>query len=135
MMMIIKIKKINRKINKLPTMMKQIKNKVTHLSSLPLIFYNLDINVSDSDPVIAQLAYGVLLLSLVAFFCLINIVGYILAYYFVQKGNYEVKYPKFAKLIKYYKKTTLVFLTIEIILCLICLGILIFYSYLIILYK
>lgn len=116
-------------------MMNPIKNRITHLSSFPLIFYNLDINVNDSDPVIVQLAYGVFLLSLVALFCLINIIGYISSYYLIQKGNYEVKYPKFARIINYYKKTTLVFLIIEIILCLICLAILIFYSYLIIFYK
>jgi putative copper export protein len=135
MMMIIKIKKINKKIKNLPIIMNQIKNRVSHLSSFPLIFYNLDINVNDSDPVITQLAYGVFLLSLVALFCLINIIGYLLTYYLIQKGNYEVKYPKLTRLINYYKNTTLVFIIIEIILCLICLGILIFYSYLIIFHK
>ena len=126
---------IKKTIKNLPIIMNQIKNRVTHLSSFPLIFYNLDINVNDSDPVIAQLAYGVFLLSLVAFFCLINIIGYLLTYYLIQKGNYEVKYPKFSRIINYYKNTTLVFLIVEIILCLVCLGILIFYSYLIIFHK
>ena len=116
-------------------MITQIKNKITHLSFFPFIFYNLDININDSDPAIVQLAYGVFLLSLIALFCLINIMGYIFTYYIVQKGNYEVKYPKFAKLIGYYKKTTVVFLIIETLLCLTCLGILIFYSYLIIFYR
>jgi len=115
--------------------MNQIKNRITQFSSFPLIFYNLDINVNDSDPVIVQLAYGVFLLTLVTLFCLRNIIGYISAYFLIQKGNYEVKYPKFARLIHYYKNTTLVFLIIEIILCLICLAILIFYSYLIIFHK
>ncbi len=45
-----KIKKM--KINKLP--MKN--NSVRYLFSFPFIFYNLDINVNDSDPTITQLA-------------------------------------------------------------------------------
>jgi len=108
-------------------------NNMKYLFSFPFIFYNLDVNVSDSDPMITQLAYGVFLLSLVAFFCLINIIGYLLAYYLIQKGDYETKYPKFSIIINYYKKVNLFFLVIEAILCLTCLTILIFYSSLFIL--
>jgi hypothetical protein len=86
-----------------------VNNDMKYLFSFPFIFYNLDINVSDSDSMITQLAYGVFLLSLVAFFCLINILGYLLAYYLIQKGNYEVKYPKFSRIINYYKKVNLFF--------------------------
>lgn len=61
----IKMMKINQmKINKLPVE----NNRTRYLFSFPFIFYNLDINVNDSDPVISQLAYGVFLLSLIAFF-------------------------------------------------------------------
>ena len=107
-------------------------NNIKHSFLFTWILSNLDIDVNSSNSDIVQLAYGVFLLSLVALFCLINMTGYILTYYIIQKGDYEVKYPKFARLINYYKKTTLVFLIIEILLCLICLGILIFYSYLVI---
>jgi hypothetical protein len=122
-------KKIEKKVKKMKVVKLPMKNNnVKYLFSFPFIFYNLDINISDSDPMITQLAYGVFLLSLVAFFCLINILGYLLAYYLIQKGNYEVKYPKFARIINYYKKVNLFFLVIEAILCLTCLTILIFYS-------
>lgn len=67
----------------------------------------------DSDPIITQFAYGVLLISLVAFFCFTNIVGYLIVIYLIQKSDYETKYPKFARLINYYKNINLV-LSIEI---------------------
>jgi len=95
------------------------------------ILTNLDINVNSSDPDITQLAYGVFLLSLIAFLCFLNIIGYLLAYYLIQKGNYEVKYPKLTGLINYYKKINLVFLIIEVLLCLTCLTVLVLFSFLI----
>lgn len=104
------------------------KNNIKYLFSFPFIFYNLDINVNDSDPIITQFAYGVLLISLVAFFCFTNIAGYVIVIYLIQKSDYETKYPKFARLINYYKKVNLVFLSIEILLCFICLILLILFS-------
>lgn len=92
---------------------------------------NLDINVNSSDPDITQLAYGVFLLSLIAILCFLNILGYLLAYYLIQKGNYEEKYPKLAGLVNYYKKVNFIFLTIEVILCFTCLTILVLFSFLI----
>jgi hypothetical protein len=108
-------------------------NYMKHLFSFPFIFYNLDINVDDSDPIITQFAYGMFLISLVAFFCFINIAGYVIVIFLIQKGNYEEKYPKFSRIINYYKKVNLVFLVIEVILCFICLILLIFFSSLFIL--
>lgn len=119
--------------------MKQMKinlmknNNVRYLFSFPFVFFNLDVSVNDSDPIVSQLAYGVFLLSLVALFCLINITGYGLTYYLIQKGEYELKYPRFSKLINHYKKVNLIFIIIEVLLCLTCLTILIFYSFLFIL--
>lgn len=103
-------------------------NNLKYLFSFPFVFYNLDINVNDSDPIITQFAYGILLISLVAFFCFINIAGYVIVIYLIQKSDYETKYPKFARLINYYKNINLVFLSIEILLCFICLILLIFFS-------
>lgn len=108
--------------------MNLMKNNIKYLFSFPLVFSNLNINVNDSDPVITQFAYGVLLLSLVAFCCFINIAGYVLIIYLIQKSDYETKYPKFAKVINYYKNVNLIFLSIEIILCFICLTLLISFS-------
>jgi hypothetical protein len=105
-----------------------MKNNFKYLFSFPFIFYNLDINVNESDPTITQFAYGVFLISLVAFFCFINIAGYVIVIFLIQKSNYETKYPKFARFINYYKNINLVFLSVEILLCFICLILLIFFS-------
>jgi hypothetical protein len=100
------------------------------LFTFPLILSNLNIDISETDPTINQLAYGVFLLTLVAIFCFINIIGYVLTYYLIQKGDYEIKYLKLSKLINYYKKVNFIFVTIEIIMCLFCLLILNVYSFL-----
>jgi len=105
-----------------------MKNNTKYLFSFPFILTNLDINVNDSDPMITQLAYGVFLLSLVALFCFINILGYITTYYLIQKGNYELKYPKLKRLIEHFKGVTLIYLIIEVLLCFICLILLIIFS-------
>jgi hypothetical protein len=103
-------------------------NQIKYLFSFPFVLSNLNINVNDSDPIITQFAYGVLLISLVAFFCFINIAGYIIVIYLIQKSDYETKYPKFTRIINYFKKVNLIFLSIEILLCFVCLILLIFFS-------
>jgi len=108
-----------------------MENNLKHSFLFSWILTNLDINVNSSDSDITQLAYGVFLLSLIAFLCFLNILGYLLAYYLIQKGNYEVKYPKLAGLVNYYKKVNFIFLIIEVILCLTCLTILVLFSFLI----
>ena len=50
-----------------------------------ILNHNLNIDINDSDPVIIQFAYGVLLISLVAFFCYINIADYVIIIYLIQK--------------------------------------------------
>jgi len=103
-------------------------NSMKHSFLLTWILTNLDINVSSSDADITQLAYGVFLLSLIASLCFLNILGYFLAYYLVQKSNYEEKYPKLTGLINYFKKVNLIFLVIEVLICLFCLASLILFS-------
>lgn len=110
-----------------------MESNIKHSFLFGWIINNLDINVSNSDPDITQLVYGVFLLSLIAFLCFINILGYLIAYYLLQRGNYGEKYPKLAGLINYYKKINSVFLVIEVMLCLISLFILVLFSFLIIL--
>ena len=47
---------------------------------------------------------GIFILSLVALICFINVLGFIITYFFIQRGNSENKYPKLSKIINYYKK-------------------------------
>lgn len=108
-----------------------MENNLKHSFLFGWIITNLDVNITNTDPDITQLIYGVFLLSLIAFLCFINIVGYLLAFYLIQKSNYEEKYPKLIGLINYYKKINSVFLVIEVMLCLISLFILVLFSFLI----
>jgi hypothetical protein len=109
-----------------------MKNNTRHSFLFTWILTNLDINVNSSDSDITQLAYGVFLLSLIAILCFLNIMGYLLAFYLIQKSDYEIKYPKLAGFINYYKKVNFIFLIIEVLLCLFCLTILVLFSFLII---
>ena len=109
----------------------QIKHNKINLSysfSFPLILSSLDINITDADSSLTQFSYGVFLLSLIALICFINIIGFMIGYILVQRGNYEIKYPKLSRFIKYYKNSTLIYITIEVLLCLICLLLLVFLS-------
>jgi hypothetical protein len=89
-----KIKKKIKKllVNKVPT-----ENNLKHSFLFSWILTNLDINISNSDSDITQLAYGIFLLSLIAILCFINILGYFMAYYFIQRGNYEDRYLFFKR--------------------------------------
>jgi len=93
----------------------------------PFILSKLEIDVSDSSNVISQYSYGVFLLSLIALLSLINILGYMISYIIIQehKEKYELKYPRLKKIIQFYKKSSMVYVSIEIILCLLCLILLI----------
>lgn len=112
----------NKKLMK--TLKIQIMTNKNNYSFLPFILSQLDISVSSTDSSILQLSYAVCLLSLIALYCLFNIIGYMTAYIIVQNGNYEEKYPRFKKIISYYKKASLVFIIIDVIFCITCLFIL-----------
>lgn len=114
------IRKIVRVIvNQINKNILPIKNNLYSYSFyLPLILSKLELNVDDSSTSITQIFYGVFLLSLVALLCLINIIGYMLAYILINEKDYENKYPKLSKIINYYKKGSLIYMSFEVILCL-----------------
>lgn len=102
--------------------------KITHSFLFGFIFSQLNINVDETASNLTQISYGFFLLSLVALICFINVLGFIITYFLIQQGNYENKYPKWSKIINYYKKSSLVYVSIEAFLCLICLLLLVFFS-------
>lgn len=103
-------------------------------SFFSFIFSHLNLNVDDTASNLIQVYYGVFLLSLVALICFINILGFMISYILIKKGNYEIKYPKLKKIINYYKNSTLVYVSIEAFLCLICLSFLVGFSFLLVYY-
>gem|GEM_PF-5133009 len=129
----IKIKKNKMKINQIKITKVPNKNSLQYSFIFPFILGNFDISVSNSAPESTQIIYGFFILSLVALFCFLNIIGYVIAYYFVQKGNYEVKYPKLVKLINYFRKVTIIYFVIEVLLCFTSLTLIVLFSFLFIL--
>lgn len=51
-----------------------------------------------------------------------------LAYIFLQERSYETKYPRFSKIINFYKKSSLVYIAIEVLFCFASLFLLVFFS-------
>ena len=113
----IKSKKQNSKL-KLSSIGKLNKDNTATSKSFALAFilsfFNIDI--SNSSSTIVKLSTSILILSLVSFFCLFNAFLYAIAYIFIIKSDYQTKYPKLQKIIKYYKTTTLIYVVIEAII-------------------
>ena len=55
-----------------------------------------------------------------------------ITYILIQQGNYEIKYPKLKKILSYYQKTSLIYVSVEVFLCFICLILLVFFSFLLV---
>jgi hypothetical protein len=129
-MKVIKIRKMIKlkiQIQKLVHKFYQVKDKVVYSYSftLPLILSKLDIQISDTDTTLIKFSYGVFLLSLIGLLCFINIIGYMIVYVIIHRGDLEVKiqakYPRLSKYITYYKNSNLIFAGLEVLFCLICL--------------
>ena len=109
------------------TMAKLLNYRLSYNFTLPLILSNITIDESSTS--ITQICYGVFLLSVIALFCLINIIGYMIAYILLNnKKDYIKKYPRLEKIVNYYKVSSLVFVSIEVILCFTCLLLLVIFS-------
>lgn len=108
--------------------------KISQSFFFSFICSHLNMNVDETASNLIQVYYGVFLLSLVALICFLNVLGFLISYILIQKGNYEIKYPKLKKIINYYKKSTLVYVSIEAFLCLICLSLLVGFSFLLVYY-
>ena len=118
---------IHQKIQKI---LRISKNNLKYSFVYTGIISNLNLEINDSS--ITQFSYGVFILSLIALLSFINIMGYILAYYIFKQVNYETKYPRLSKFLNRYKKISIIYFTIEVILCLISLSILVLLSFLIV---
>jgi hypothetical protein len=96
--------------------------------SLAFILSQLDINTIENASKITQLSFSVFIFSLIALLCFLNVIGFLIAYIYIERKDYESKYPRLKTLINYYKKSSLVFVIIEGIICLSCLLLLILFS-------
>ena len=64
--------------------------------SLPLILGTLDITIDDNTSAITNIFYAILVLTIIAMLCFINVLGYFSVYLLTNKYS-EEKYPKFKK--------------------------------------
>ena len=88
---------------------------------LPFILNNLGKDISpDAEPIMIY-SFSMFTLSLIVLICFINVLGYLISLYLISKYNIDSKYSKLTKLIKYYEKSTLLFVIIEGIICIIIL--------------
>jgi hypothetical protein len=134
------IMKLNRQmirsINVIQQLMNQMINKfklntniktTQSFSLFSFVMSQLNINIDETASSLTRVSYGVFLLSLVGLLCFINVLGFMITYVLIQKGNYEI--IKLSKIINYYQKGTLLYVAMEALLCLLIL--LVFLSFLI----
>jgi hypothetical protein len=93
-----------------------------------LILNKLGIQVPDGSEVITQYAFGVFILSLIALLSFMNVLGYFLSLHLVQRYEIDTKYPRLKKIINYFEKSSLLFILMETLFCIVCLLFLIIIS-------
>lgn len=96
------------------------------------ILSNVNIEITDSSSQLLQFSYNVFLGSIVSFFCLISVVGYIITNYVLDKVDLEKKYPRIGKYLNRFKKIALFYVFIDLFICLLWLFLLVFSSLIII---
>jgi hypothetical protein len=85
----------------------------------------IGMSIPEGSEALTKYTFGVLLLSLIALLSFINVLGYFLSFYLLQRYNITDKYPKLKKIVGYYEKSSLLFVFIEVLFCIVCLLILI----------
>ena len=78
---------------------------------IPFIFSRLGADIpKDAEPIVT-FSFNILILSLIILFCFVNIIGYFISIYLINKYNVEERYPKYSKLIRYFEKSRIFFVT------------------------
>ena len=86
-----------------------------------LILNWLGIELPEGSEALTKYAFGVFILSLVALLAFMNVLGYFLSLHLVQRYDIANKYPKFRRIVKFYEKSSLLFILIETLFCIGCL--------------
>ena len=104
--------------------------------TLPIILNWLDIQIADDAAHLVQFSFSIFTLSLVCLCCFLNVIFYLTSYILYHKYDVENKplpfikksinnYPRIRKYINYYINTSLIFVLIDVFLCLFSLIIII----------
>jgi len=108
-----------------------MKNNNRHSFSFLFIFNLLNISVPENAEPIINYSFGVLILSLLVFFNILNAFMSLFSLYIINKYNVDERlknYPWLKKIVKYYENSSLVFISIEIGMALIFILVIIFSS-------
>ena len=85
-------------------------------------FSFIDVSVlPDTASGMDKFLFGILSISLILLWCIINITGYFLTLYIIHYTDLANKYPKYTKLINYFKNANIMYIIIEIIFIIIIL--------------
>jgi hypothetical protein len=91
------------------------------LSFLPIL--NLfNISVPENAEPIVNYSFGVLILSLLIFYSIINAFLSLFSLYFLNKYNVDEKlskYPRLIKILKHYENSSMIFIFVEIVMAMI----------------
>jgi hypothetical protein len=84
------------------------------MSWLPFSFIDFSI-FPDTPTGVHKLIWGIFLITLIAFWCNINIIGSLIVLHIVHNTKWENKYPKIKWLINYFKTVNTIYLTMDVI--------------------
>lgn len=94
------------------------KNKENYMFSgiLPFIINIIGKDIpNEADPFIT-FCFNISILAFIVLICFTNAIAYILTNYLLKFYSFESKYPILKKFIKYFEKTSLYFIIIELII-------------------
>lgn len=94
-----------------------MKNNYRHSFSLLFILNLLNISVPENAEPVINYSFGVLILSLLVLFNILNAFISLYSLYVINKYNVDERlknYPWLKKIVKYYENSSLVFITLEI---------------------
>jgi hypothetical protein len=80
------------------------------------IIYLFGLELPEDVAPLIELGLNVAMICLVVLLCFINVFGYFIAFYLLEYYNVDKKYPKFKGILNYFKKTSLIFLILELII-------------------
>lgn len=108
-----------------------MKNNFKSAFSLHFLLSLFNISVPENAEPIINYSFGVLILSLLIFYSILNAFLSLFSLYVLSKYNVDdifKSYPKLIRIIKYYETSSLIFISIEIVMALIFTLVILFSS-------
>lgn len=95
---------------------------------MPFILNILHKDLSEEGNLFVQYSFHMFTISLIALYFLLNILGYILSIYVIERYKLTTKYPFLSKYVNYYINVSTTFLVIEAFICVSLLLFLVIYN-------